>query len=219
FAARQQAVFVVLNKSDELPAELVADCLADLRALLASNGLDQIRVMAVSALKGDGLGELKRLVAERVSGRRAADERLVAELVACAEKLLAENGDAPARSLAGPDKARALSAFAAAAGVPVLVSALNRAYRREIAIAAAWPPLRWLARLRPDPLKRLRRRLTKGLARQYRLQHTGPMPAPDLDHIAPTEPVPVQRTRVDQTVRRIVGVAATGLGRPWVNSL
>src|SRR5690606_16928534 len=85
--------------------------------------------------------------------------------------------------------------------------------------AAAWPPLRWLARLRPDPLKRLRRRLTKGLARQYRLQHTGPMPAPDLDHIAPTEPVPVQRTRVDQTVRRIVGVAATGLGRPWVNSL
>ncbi|MEV5410888.1 GTPase [Thermopolyspora sp. NPDC052614] len=67
-----------------------------------------------------------------------------------------------------PNRAPAVDALAApltsalseAAGVPLVVEAVAKAHRYRSVVATGWPITRWLRRLRPDPLRRLR--LTTG---------------------------------------------------------
>jgi hypothetical protein len=97
------------------------------------------------------------------------------------------------------DRERLLTALADAAGVPTVVRAVGSAHRRRGALAAGWPFVRWLRRLRPDPLRRLR------LAdRPQEAVHTS---------IAP--PTAVQHAQVAAAARRLAAGAATGLPPPW----
>jgi small GTP-binding protein len=220
FKEQENAVVVAFNRADTVPSEATLECMEDLRKLMAETGLPDLRVVATSTRTGQGIAELRSVLGERVVGQQATEYRLTAELKHCADWLASLTGENPARSLAGPDKARAMSAFAVAAGVPVIVAAVTRSFIYRAWRKTAWPPLLWLAKLRPDPLTRLFRALAKGLARQSKQQlGEGGMQSPEIARTAPTEPVPVQRTRVDQTARRIVGVAATGLGKPWETAL
>src|SRR3954462_7628380 len=60
-----------------------------------------------------------------------------------------------ARGVAEGDRAQLLVALEEAAGVPAVVRAVERAHRRQGALATGWPLVRWARRLRPDPLRRL----------------------------------------------------------------
>jgi GTP-binding protein EngB required for normal cell division len=146
---------VVLNQADRLTPAALKECLADVRRLLATDGLVGSRVLATSATTQAGLGDLRQALADTVAARRSAVRRLAADLDHVAADLA---------SLAGPpvqeDVDRAVTrdlavALAAAAGVPAVTDAVERAYRHRAQASAGWPFTRWLRRLRPDPLRRL----------------------------------------------------------------
>jgi GTPase Era involved in 16S rRNA processing len=149
-------MLIVLNQIDRLPAEAVAECTADLARLVEEDGLTGVRVIPVSARTKEGLDELRRELTERVSGRRAAADRLAADVDRIAERLapmLLPADDAPMQELTGdegadnavPDEARAeaMEGLRAAAGVSSLADAVSRrmAARDQAAVST---PLRGL---------------------------------------------------------------------------
>jgi len=84
---------VVLNKCDTLSADQVADCTADLRRLLDAEGLLETPVLVTSATVGTGLDELRRTLASAVAARRAATDRITADIDALLERFAVYAGD------------------------------------------------------------------------------------------------------------------------------
>ncbi|SFK32776.1 dynamin family protein [Cellulomonas sp. KH9] len=154
-AGRDDVVVLVLNQADRLPAADVAAVVADLRRLAADDGLPRARVVAASARSGDGVADLRALVTRAVERREAGNRRWVADVRAAALEVADACRDVPGerrRSAATDDLVAALED---AAGVPTVVAAVRRSAVRRAAAHTGWPPVRWLARLRPDPLRRL----------------------------------------------------------------
>jgi GTP-binding protein EngB required for normal cell division len=71
---------VVLNQSDLLTPQQAHDCEEDLRRLLDSEGHGEARVLLVSALTGSGLNELRQILADAVSARQTATDRIAADI-------------------------------------------------------------------------------------------------------------------------------------------
>ena len=71
---------VVLNQADLLTPQQAEDCEEDLRRLLDSEGHGEARVLLVSALTGSGLGELRQILADAVSARQTAADRIAADI-------------------------------------------------------------------------------------------------------------------------------------------
>lgn len=171
--ARHTDVLVLaLNQADRLSAAEVDAVLADLRRLTALDGPAGARVLAVSARTGLGLDHLGAVLDEAAERREAATRRLTADVEVAALRVLAACGDdvtaarhrllPTSRATAGPGRpdraappAELVAALADAAGVPLVVEAARRSAVRRATAAAGWPPVRWLQRLRPDPLRRL----------------------------------------------------------------
>ncbi|MER6946643.1 GTPase [Nonomuraea sp. NPDC000554] len=162
---------VVLNQIDRLPRDAVNRCLADLRRLLDEDGLAGVPVLGTSARTGAGLPELRALLSERVTHRRSWASRLAADVATAADALAA--ACSPTASSPGIDVSgtgalgtgqpvsglragRLTVALSEAAGVPLVVEAVERGHRHRAVVATGWPVTRWLRRFRPDPLRRLR---------------------------------------------------------------
>jgi hypothetical protein len=77
---------VVLNQADTLAPDQVADCAADLRRLLDSEGLLETPVLVTSAATGAGLDELRRTLAAAVAERRAVTDRIAFDIDALLER-------------------------------------------------------------------------------------------------------------------------------------
>ena len=88
-AGHAGVLLVVLNQIDRLDAAAAKECLADLRALLDREGLGATPVLAVSARTGTGVAELRGELAHRVAARRAATDRLTADVRGAAAGLAA----------------------------------------------------------------------------------------------------------------------------------
>jgi GTP-binding protein EngB required for normal cell division len=71
---------VVLNQIDLLDETQRADCEDDLRRLLDAEGLADTPLLAVSARTGEGLDELRTLLAREVSASHATTERISADI-------------------------------------------------------------------------------------------------------------------------------------------
>jgi GTP-binding protein EngB required for normal cell division len=84
---------VVLNQADTLSSDQVADCAADLRRLLDAEGLMETPVLVTSAATGVGLDELRRTLADAVAARRAASDRIAADIDALLERFAVYAGD------------------------------------------------------------------------------------------------------------------------------
>jgi GTP-binding protein EngB required for normal cell division len=84
---------VVLNKSDTLSPEEADDCAADLRRLLDAEGLMETQVLVTSATTSAGLDELKAVLAVAVAARRAASDRIAADIDALLERFAVYAGD------------------------------------------------------------------------------------------------------------------------------
>jgi GTP-binding protein EngB required for normal cell division len=84
---------VVLNQADTLTPDQVADCTADLRRLLDTEGLLETPVLVTSAATGAGLDELRRTLAAAVAARRAATDRITADIDALLERFAVYAGD------------------------------------------------------------------------------------------------------------------------------
>ena len=155
-AMHKDAMAVVLNQADLLAPGEVGPWRQDAQRLLAADGLPDMPVVVVSARTGAGVDELRELLRRRVAARDAAVARLSADVAAAAEALRRWCGDSRSARVSEDDRARLLTALSEVAGVPQVVEAVGVAHRRRGALACGWPPVRWIRRLRPDPLRRLR---------------------------------------------------------------
>ncbi len=79
-AGHSSVIAVVLNQADLLSAEQADDCESDLRRLLDSEGLHDARLLVTSAATGAGIDELRKVLIETVSARRASSERITADV-------------------------------------------------------------------------------------------------------------------------------------------
>jgi putative protein kinase ArgK-like GTPase of G3E family len=203
-AGYRDTMLVVLNQADLLDADALAACRADIGRLLREDGLDGVPVLAASAVTRDGLAALRDALARKVAAREAAVARLGADVQRAAAGLAASCGDERGRDrgaggIARADRTRLLAALEEAAGVPAVVSAVERAHRRRGALATGWPLVRWARRLRPDPLRRLHLADRPDAAQRTSLPGaTG-----------------VQRAEVAAAARAVAARASDGLPDPW----
>jgi hypothetical protein len=112
-------------------------------------------VIATSARTRAGVDELRHRLATAVAGQSAARQRLAADIRAVAGRLRTGVADREPR-LKDTADAELVDALSRAAGIPTVVSAVERDYRREAWARTGWPFTRWARAFRPDPLKRLR---------------------------------------------------------------
>jgi GTP-binding protein EngB required for normal cell division len=207
-ARHGEVMVVVLNQIDRLPPEDATAALADVRRLLADDGLADVPVLATSAVAAGGRDELLVVLTSAVAAHRAALRRVSADLDDVAADL-ADTVAGPARAARSPIAVRALeAALSSAAGVPAVGAAVQRASLHRAAAATGSPFTRWLRRLRPDPLRRLH--LDRAPAR------AGP-PDSDVPVARTSLPAPsaVERARVDLALRTLADSAADSLPDPW----
>ncbi len=154
-ARHRDVLLVVFNRIDELAPDALAAALADARRLLALDGLGDVALLATSATRGDGLAALREAVAGRVAAKRQARDRISADIVVAAGRLVGVGGSADPSPFGPGMREELVDACAEAAGVPVAVAALEASWRRRAGQQTGWPMTRWLSRLKPDPLRRL----------------------------------------------------------------
>jgi energy-coupling factor transporter ATP-binding protein EcfA2 len=157
-AGHAGVLLVVLNQVDRLDPAAAQACLADLRALLDREGLAAAPLLALSGRTGAGVADLRGELARRVAARRAATDRLTADVRGCAAALAQHclEDDGPGPDTDADDSGEELiDALAAAAGVPAVTTAVERSVVRAGSARTGWPLVRWARKLRPDPLERL----------------------------------------------------------------
>jgi GTP-binding protein EngB required for normal cell division len=201
-ATHEGALLVVLNQVDRLDPAAARACVADLRRLLDDEDLGAVPIQPISARTGSGVAELRGELARRVAARRAATDRLTADVRAVAAELAVHS---PADGSSGGDADGLLAgqvaqALATAAGIDVVRAAVERSEARAGAGTTGWPVLRWLRRLRPDPLARL---------------HLGNPQA----RTSLPPPGPGARAAVATAVRSARDAEGTGLPQAWRDEL
>lgn len=207
-ASHQGVMVVVLNHIDTVPAERRASMLDDVRRLLDADGLTDVPVIATSARHGDGVAELRAEIVRRVADKAATRGRLAADLRAVATRLDEECGGGRPRSLAAGRVQAMEDALADSAGVPTVVSAIERSTRMRARQATGWPVVSWVSRLRPDPLRRLHLDLGAD-GKQLLARNRSSIPTAS----------PVQRAKVDTEVRALADDVSAGMSRPWAEAL
>ncbi|MFB7451593.1 GTPase [Streptomyces sp. NPDC056194] len=203
-AGHAEVTFVVLNQIDRLGTEAADLVLDDLRRLLDEDGValgehgePGATVLALSALTGEGVPELRELVARFVQERTAPERRLAADVDSAAARLRQAY---VADGRPGLDE-RARDAFtdrlAVAVGAQAAGEAAERVWRRG-AIRACGTP--WL-------------RLYRWYERMRAHGSTDPHLA------APVEDELTARQRVEQAVRIVADDASRGLPAPWAQAV
>lgn len=212
FAGHAEVSFVVLNQTDRLPGDAADAVLDDLRRLLDERGIalgehgePGAAVLAVSALTGEGVPELRRRVGELVSARTAAARRLAADVDGAARRLrpvyMAESVQAPEGLTA-----QVQEEFADGLATAVGAGAAGRAAER------AW--LRRAERVCGTPWTQVWRRMA-----QWRAAARGAPPALGTGQCRLAAPPAVSRPAVDGAVRRLTDGVAAELPRPWAKTV
>ena len=153
-SAHDAVTITVLNQVDRLTSEALAACRSDLLRLLGADGVVGAQVIATSATEGSGVVDLRDRISEVVTGHNAALQRLDSDLRSAATVLRSGVGDSEP-SLEDISDAGLVDALSRAAGIPVILDAVERDYRRETGVCTGWPVTRWMRALRPAPLKLL----------------------------------------------------------------
>src|SRR5512132_435724 len=187
-ASHGEAMAVVLNQADLLSPRDVDAWRADAGRRLAEDGVRGAPLLVVSAETGEGLDELRRLLAERVRARDAAVARLAADVDDASEALGGACGDEGAPGVRSEDRRRLFAALEDAAGVPAV---LSRPPRRRARRSRGRPTSRqskWRPRRAGSPTAPLRVFRSTGpgscarppprATRRSRTASTEPSPAP-----------------------------------------
>ena len=197
-ATHADAMGVVLNQADLLAPDEVEAWRTDMENLLERDGLPKLPLLVVSARTATGSPSCG--VCSPSGSRRATPRSRSSPPISTWRQ---------SRSRPRVRGARAASGQRTDGGSRRR-SKRRRAFRRscapsatrtcaEAALATGWPPVRWLRRFRPDPLRRLR------------------LPESPQPHTRTSMPPPtdVQRAQVASAARRLADGAAEGLAQPW----
>ncbi|HEX6235383.1 MAG TPA: YfjP family GTPase [Jiangellaceae bacterium] len=196
---------VVLNQIDRLAPTDVKACVDDLERLLREDGFAKIPIVPMSAVTGAGVDDFIEVLRGAVATRRASDDRVAADVSAAAAGLLDATGRGEPAGVQDDDRKRLVNALADAAGAEAVAEAVGNSYRRRARAATGWPLTRWLAKLRPDPLRRLR--VSKKDVDPKLLRTSLPTPTP------------IQRARAESAIRALGDAAATKAPDPWVAAI
>ena len=213
-AGHSEVVAVVLNQSDLLTAGQIEDCVQDLRRLLDSENLHDVQILVTSAKTGAGIEELRKLLIEAVTSRRAAIARISADV----DKVVAQFQPYGASEL-GPDAgqvgrplgeadderlpeetaAELARSFASAAGVSAIGDALRGARELRAADYVGWP-VSWAAErlTSPDPARKIR------LGKLW-----------DELHSVTAGPSGAQRAEIDNALTQVAAERVPPLPEPW----
>ncbi|MEU5805664.1 GTPase [Streptomyces sp. NPDC047718] len=222
-AGHAEVTFVVLNQVDRLPGEAADLVMDDLRRLLDEDGIalgehDEpgATVLGLSALTGEGVGELRELLAQFTQERGAAARRIAADVDRAAARLrplyVAEGHPGP--EIGEGARAEFEDRLAEAVGAYAAGLAAERAWRRNAGKACGTPWLRlwrWYENWRAP-------RSLSGLAALAAIGGTaggrggaGAQPPAEVEVTA--------RQRVEQAVRAVADAAASGLPDPWAQAV
>jgi GTP-binding protein EngB required for normal cell division len=204
-AGHSEVIAVVLNQADLLTAGQIEDCVQDLRRLLDSEGLHDAQILVTSAKTGDGIEELRKLLVNTVSARKATVARIAADvdmLVSQFEPYGAVEGadsDSPDETLPAGTTRDLVTAFAAAAGVGGIGDALRSARELRALDYVGWP-VSWLVeRLSSrDPIRKIR--LGKIWA--------------DLRGVT-AGPAGMQQAEIDNALTQVADERVPALPKPW----
>ncbi len=206
FSRHDDVTVVVLNQVDRLPVADAAQCLAHLRRLVAEDGLSDAVVLGTSNRSGEGLEALAERILTAVGSRRTAVARLAADVATAADGLAAaaEDPGTPVAGVQAGDLGRLTDALTEAAGAPVIEAAIEKSTQLKASQAVGWPPLKWLGRLRKDPVS------------QLRLERPGVDPRLVRSSLPSNDPV--AKARANTAVMDYVDAASAGAPRAWVQS-
>jgi GTP-binding protein EngB required for normal cell division len=154
-SAQDAVTIVVLNQADRLTFEMLAACRNDLVRLLGTEGVIDPEVIATSAADGSGIVDLRHRISQIVASQNAAVRRLDSDLRSVATALRSGVADFEP-SLDDHSDANLVDALKRAAGIPVILDAVERDYRRASRARTGWPLTRWVKALRPAQLTLLR---------------------------------------------------------------
>lgn len=155
-----EVMVFALNQSDLVPTEQHPQWVAHAHSVLRNDGLDSPVVIVTSASTGEGIDLLHDALRERIAARKAALDRLDADLRTVAVELGPVPPVLPAKRGVRRELAAGLGASAGAAAVGDAVAA---GFRHDAARHTGWPFARWLLRFRRHPLRALRPRETFGV--------------------------------------------------------
>ena len=211
-ASHVDVMMVVLNQVDRLTPAQRDQCLRDLKRLLDSEGLGNAEVLAVSATTGEGMDAFRSRLARRVADKKAAARRLAADVGATAARLAEASGSAKLPALAASSVDTLNTQLAQAAAVPVVVDAVDKAWRLRGGLATGWPVLAWLAKFKPDPLRRLHLDRLGAGGRRKEIDPAG------VGRTSLPATTGVQQARVDTALRTLADTASAGMSRGWADA-
>lgn len=208
-ADHADVMMVVLNQVDRLSSAEVEHCVSDLRSLLNNEGLHNTPLMAVSALRGDGVFELRGSLQATVKRKQTMLHRIGLDVRTAAQALSDDLGPKVPGKINTSIKGRVVDTMGDAAGVSLVTESVGEAWRRRGSAATGWPLVSWISRLRPDPLKQLR------LGAQAALEQS----PTDLNRTSLPKATSVQTARVEQGLRELVDQASQGMPSGWVKAI
>jgi len=208
-ATHDAVTIVVLNQVDRLSDSEIEECVADLTRLMARDGIAKATVIPTSARTGRGLDVLGQRLSNAVSGSNAARARLAADVRQSAAALRPAVADTEP-TIKAKGEGELVDALARAAGVPVVVRAVERDYSMQAVTHTGWPMTRWVQKLKPKPLRRLRLDAGRG-----DISVTQADVRSVLGRSSLPPPTPAARAAVDLATRRLADKAGSALPTPW----
>ncbi|WP_172192650.1 GTPase [Actinomyces faecalis] len=214
-AAHAEVTCLVLNQVDLLSSQEQEDVLSHLRCLLDDEGLEAVSPVALSARTGQGVARLRETICQVAAQQEAVTARLDADVRTTARSLAHELGtdtiqddrDADRDDGVHLGRSRLEETAARASGVETVTWAVGRARAAEAASHVGWLPLRWLGRLRKDPLRALHlgagRSLTQGETGSGPDEVTGRSSLPPIDPATAAELRTQARTVTDLACRSL----------------
>lgn len=206
----------VLNQSDRLSPDAVKTLTEDLSKLLVADGVTDAKVLATSTVTGQGIPELKQRLANAVAGHAASRQRLKADIIGAATRLRPGVGDTEAEVGRVP-RDELDASLARAAGVPIVLDAVARDYRREAFAHTGWLFARWTKGFAADPLRRLRLDRTGGRP-PIHVEIDGADVRALLGRSSIPAPTASTVSAVDLATRGFVREASAGLPVPWAQA-
>ncbi|WP_431771064.1 GTPase [Streptomyces cucumeris] len=230
-AGYAEVTFVVLNQVDRLPGEAADQVLDDLRRLLDEDGLalgehgePGAAVLALSALTGEGVGELRDMLGHLAAECGAAERRLAADVDGATARLrpqyMADGG-----SVGFGERARAEfeARLAEAAGAAAAGQAAERAWLRDAEWACGTPWGR-VARRGPGGVRGAHGSLawssgTNGGGRPAGRRVEDAREIPGARAKAAAVEAVTARPAVEEAVRTLADEATAGLPGPWAQAV
>ncbi|KAB2972805.1 ATP-binding protein [Streptomyces sp. SS1-1] len=203
-AGHAEIMFVVLNQVDRLPGEATDQVLDDLRRLLDEDGIalgehgePGAVVLALSALTGEGVGDLRDALGQFVAERGAAARRIAADVDSAGWRLRPVYAASRRTGLSEEARDEFSARLADAIGATAAGEAAERAWLRHANRACGTPWLR--------------------LWRWY--QDRGESTTGRLSPRVQADEEATARQRVEQAVRTVAEQASAGLPTPWAQAV